>query len=256
MFISGSTRTSTVQVGTDEAGKGPVLGSMFAAAVRADPEVLPDGVADSKELSVPRREELATEIRDRATATAVVEVPVERIDNPDTDMNGLTVTAHADALAAVTGDESPAQTDSPTGEAVEQENEPGVTVYLDAADTNAVRFERRVGKQLDSALDLRAEHAADETYPVVAAASILAKVSRDAHVADLAAEYGEVGSGYPGDPTTRKFLRAFVGEHNRLPDCARTVWQTSRDVLAERGQAALSDFERDDRQDQRSLSEF
>ena len=247
---------TTVHVGTDEAGKGPVLGSMFAAAVRVGPGALPDGVVDSKKLSPSRREELAAAIRDCATATAVVEVPVERIDDPDTDMNGLTVTAHADALAAVTGDESPDQTDEFAKETDQRGEESGVTVYLDAADTNAVRFEHRVGKQLDGSLDLRAEHAADETYPVVAAASILAKVTRDAHVADLAATYGDVGSGYPGDPTTREFLYEFVGEQNRLPDCARTSWQTSRDVLAEQGQAALSDFERDDRQGQRSLSEF
>ena len=252
-----------MQVGTDEAGKGPVLGSMFAAAVRVDPETLPDEVADSKKLSAPRRAELATVIRDRAAATAVVEVPVERIDNPDTDMNGLTVTAHADALAAVSGNGSSDQTDNPptgadgfAGETDRRGGERGATAYLDAADTNAVRFERRVGKQLDGALDLRAEHAADETYPVVAAASILAKVSRDAHVADLATTYGDVGSGYPGDPTTREFLREFVSRQNRLPDCARTSWQTSHDVLAEQGQAALSDFDRDDRQGQRSLSEF
>jgi ribonuclease HII len=253
-----------VQVGTDEAGKGPVLGSMFAAAVWADPGQLPDGVADSKTLSAQRREELAAAIRDRATATAVVEVPVERIDDPDTDMNGLTVTAHADALAAVTGDShrpldragDPSTGGDRLADGTGSQETDGVTAYLDAADTNAVRFEHRVGKRLDGPLDLRAEHAADETYAVVAAASILAKVSRDAHVAELAAEYGDVGSGYPGDPTTREFLREFVGERNRLPDCARTTWQTSRDVLAEQGQAALSDFERDDQQDQRSLSEF
>lgn len=222
-----------MQVGTDEAGKGPVLGSMFAAAVRADPEALPDGLADSKQLSASRREELATAIREVAT-TAVVEVPVERIDDPETDMNGLTVTAHADALATVLGEGSP-------------------SVYLDAADTNAVRFERRVSDELDGEPDLRAEHGADETYPVVSAASILAKVRRDAHVAELAATYGDLGSGYPGDPTTRAFLREFVDEHEELPDCARASWQTSRDVLAARGQAALSEFA-DGRQ--RSLSEF
>lgn len=235
-----------MQIGTDEAGKGPVLGSMFAAAVRADPEQLPRDVADSKSLTAPRREGLAVAIREQAVATAVVEVPVARIDDPDTDMNGLTVAAHADALAGVTG--SPA-------EEGESEHQNGVTVYLDAADTNAVRFERRVGERLDSPPDLQAEHRADESYAVVSAASILAKVSRDAHVTDLAAEFGDVGSGYPGDPTTREFLRGFVGEHGRLPDCARVSWQTSQDVLAERGQAALSDFEREDGA-QRSLSEF
>lgn len=231
-----------MQLGTDEAGKGPVLGSMFAAAVRADPAALPAGVADSKCLTAGRRAELAAAIRERAAATAVVEIPVERIDDPDTDMNGLTVDAHADALAAVID-----------GESEPDDQEP--SAYLDAADTNAVRFERRVLDALGTSLDLRAEHGADETYPVVSAASILAKVSRDAHVADLASEYGDVGSGYPGDPTTREFLESFVTEHGSLPACARTTWQTSRDILAEQGQADLSDFETDEH-GQRSLSEF
>jgi ribonuclease HII len=211
-----------MQVGVDEAGKGPVLGSMFAAAVRADPADLPDEVADSKQLSPARRETLAEAIREQAAAVSVVEIPVERIDDPATNMNDLTVDAHADALAGVAGD--------------------GTTGYLDAADTNAVRFERRVGTQVDG-VELRAEHGADERYAVVSAASIVAKVERDAHVATLAAEYGDVGSGYPGDQTTREFLRAFVREHGRLPDCARESWQTSQDVLGELDQSSLSDFD-------------
>jgi ribonuclease HII len=249
-FIAASAGLGRVQVGTDEAGKGPVLGSMFAAAVIIDPEALPADVADSKELRATRRAKLAPVIRDRAAATAVVEVPVERIDDPDTDMNGLTVSAHADALAVALAD-----WDRPGDTVVADSDGDRLRVYLDAADTNAVRFEQRVQRELDSQLDLRAEHGADETYSVVSAASILAKVRRDAHVADLADEYGEVGSGYPGDPTTRAFLWEFVAERNRLPACARRSWQTSQDALAEQGQAALSDFESDDR-GQRSLSDF
>ena len=220
-----------MQVGTDEAGKGPVLGSMFAAAVRADPECLPTAVTDSKRLSPTRREELAAEIRVAGTV-AVVEVPVERIDDPETDINSLTVAAHADALSQlVTGDEQ---------------------AYLDAADTNAVRFEHRVSERLETVPELRAEHRADETYPIVSAASIIAKVARDAHIAALASTYGDVGSGYPSDETTREFLREFVTEHERLPDCARSSWQTSRDILNELGQVSLTEFERT----QSSLSEF
>ena len=80
---------------------------------------------------------------------------------------------------------------------------------------------------------------------MVAAASVIAKVERDAHVADLAAEYGAVGSGYPGDPVTRSFLASYVEEHGRLPGCARTSWKTSGDALAahaETGQSTLEEF--------------
>ena len=211
-----------MEFGVDEAGKGPVLGSMFVAAVRADPAALPDGVGDSKGIAPARRRELDEVIREAAEAVAVVEISVERIDDPDTDMNELTVDGHGEALSRVV--------------------EAGLSGYADAGDTNAVRFERRVADRLDPAVDLRAEHGADESYPIVGAASILAKVARERHVEELAAAYGPVGSGYPSDPTTRDFLESFVAEEGELPACARESWQTSRDVLSARDQASLSDF--------------
>ncbi|MFW5973926.1 MAG: ribonuclease HII [Natrialbaceae archaeon] len=211
-----------MEFGVDEAGKGPVLGSMFVAAVRADPAALPDDVGDSKGIPSARRQELDGAIREAAEAVEVVEITVERIDDPETDMNELTVAGHGEALAGV----------------VEAE----LSGYADAGDTNAVRFERRVSERLDTAVDLRAEHGADESYPIVGAASILAKVARERHVEALAAEYGPVGSGYPSDPETRDFLESFVAEHGELPACARESWQTSRDVLNARDQASLSDF--------------
>ncbi|ERJ05881.1 Ribonuclease HII protein [Halorhabdus tiamatea SARL4B] len=220
---TGTGRRGGLRAGVDEAGKGPVLGSMFAACIVADPADLPDDVDDSKDLAPERREELAVVIRDRADAVAVSEIPVARIDDPETDMNTLTVAAHAEALEPVASD--------------------GLATYLDAGDTNAVRFERRVADRVEADLDLRAEHGADAAYPIVGAASIVAKVERDAHVAALAAEYGDLGSGYPGDSTTRAFLERYIEEHGELPACARESWQTSRDVRNAAGQAALDDFD-------------
>ncbi len=211
-----------MEFGVDEAGKGPVLGSMFVAAVRADPSLLPSDVGDSKSIEQQRRRELAATIREVAAATEVVEIPVDRIDDPETDMNGLTVAGHAAALDAVTED--------------------GHSGYADAGDTNAVRFERRVQRGVDHSIDLRAEHGADESYPIVGAASILAKVAREEHVETLADEYGAVGSGYPSDPTTREFLGSFVQEHGNLPACARDSWQTSQDALNAVDQSSLTDF--------------
>ena len=211
-----------MRLGVDEAGKGPVLGSMFAAAVRVDPGTLPGGVADSKSLSAGRREVVAADVREAADAVAVAEIPVDRVDDPESNMNELTVAAHADALAPVAED--------------------GDEAYVDAGDTNAARFGRAVAAGVPASVDLCAEHRADETYPVVSAASVVAKVERDAHVSLLGAEYGDVGSGYPGDPTTRAFLREFVADHGCLPDCARESWQTSRDVLVAAEQSSLGDF--------------
>jgi len=211
-----------MRVGVDEAGKGPVLGSMFAAAVRADPAALPDGVADSKTLSPERRETLAAQIRDRATGVGVAEVPVERIDDPETDMNRLTVDAHARALSSLAID--------------------GLAVLVDAGETDAGRFGRRVAGAVDAAVDLTARHEADADDPLVGAASIVAKVERDAHVERLAETYGDLGSGYPSDPATRRFLRAWVDREGDLPPCARSSWRTCEDVLAAAEQSALGEF--------------
>jgi len=215
-------------VGVDEAGKGPVLGSMFAAAVRvADGVDLPAGLDDSKRLSPDRREALDAQLRATDGVTlALAEVPVGRIDDPTTDMNGLTVAAHVEALARVA--------------------RPGDLVRCDAADVDAARFGRRVTEGLRAAdlepLDVRAEHRADERYPPVSAAGIVAKVARDAHVARLAAEYGALGSGYPSDPTTTAFLTDYVAATGELPGCARASWATSERLLNAASQSGLEEF--------------
>ena len=210
--------------GVDEAGKGPVLGSMFAAAVVADPDTLPAGIADSKTLSPDRRDELAADLRaDPTVSIGLAEIPVDEIDDAETNMNELTVIAHARALEAV---------------AVT-----GGTGYVDAGDVDAERFGRRVAARIDADLEIHAEHGADERYPLVSAASVVAKVARDAHVKGLAADYETaIGSGYPSDDRTREFLTQYVEQHGELPTCARRSWQTSRDVLAAAAQTGLEEF--------------
>jgi ribonuclease HII len=212
-----------VGVGVDEAGKGPVLGPMVAAAVRAPARALPAGVADSKRLTADRRESLAERLRaDGAVEVGVAVVTVDRIDDPETDMNGLTVAAHAEAIGAVA--------------------RRGETVHADAGDVDADRFARRVRDATAVDVAVTAAHGADADDTHVAAASVIAKVERDARVGALAERYGEVGSGYPSDPTTRTFLREWVRDNGTLPACARASWATSEDVLAAAEQAALDDF--------------
>jgi ribonuclease HII len=209
-----------VRFGVDEAGKGPVLGSMFGACVRGDPTALPDGVADSKRLSATHRERLDAVIRERC-AVGVTEISVARIDG-DEDMNTLTVAAHAAAIDTTAHD--------------------GDTGLCDAGDTSEARFARRVAAACERDVVVHAEHGADDADPLVAAASIVAKVARDAHVDDLADAYGDVGSGYPSDQRTRTFLREYVRAHDELPACARTSWATCDDVLAAAQQSALDEF--------------
>jgi ribonuclease HII len=137
-------------------------------------------------------------------------------------MNTLTVDAHGQALAGVARD--------------------SLAGTVDAGDTDAERFGRRVADRVKPDVTVDAARRADESDPLVGAASIIAKVERDAHVARLAETYGEVGSGYPSDPTTRKFLAAYVEANGELPDCARASWSTCDDVLAAAEQATLGEF--------------
>jgi ribonuclease HII len=212
-----------MQIGADEAGKGPVLGPMVAAAVRAPPAAIPGGVDDSKRLSTARRDELAARLRsDAAVDVGVAVVPPARIDDPETDMNSLTVAAQAEAVAAVVVE--------------------GDAVTVDAGDVDAERFGRRVAESVDATVTMRSEHRADETHAHVAAASVVAKVERDGRIEALADAYGEVGSGYPSDDRTRAFLAEYVRENGALPDCARASWSTCDDVLAAAEQSSLADF--------------
>ncbi|MWG36791.1 ribonuclease HII [Halomarina oriensis] len=210
-----------MEFGVDEAGRGPVLGPMVAACVAGPVAALPADVDDSKRVAPDRREEIASALGAHPEfGVGVAHVTPERIDG-DEDMNTLTVVAHARAIEDAEA----------TGRGL-----------LDACDADADRFARRVGDRVTAAVEVTAEHGADATNPLVGAASIVAKVDRDAVLAALSARFGDVGSGYPSDPTTRQFLGEYVEEHGVLPSCARASWKTSEDALAAAEQSRLDGF--------------
>src|SRR3954453_5073316 len=66
--------------GVDEAGRGPLAGPVYAAAVILDPARRVNGLADSKVLNAERRELPAGRIKERAVAWAVASATVEEID--------------------------------------------------------------------------------------------------------------------------------------------------------------------------------
>lgn len=210
-----------MQFGVDEAGKGPVLGSMFAAAVRAPRETLPSGIDDSKRLSASRREELAAQLRDDdSVGIGLAEITPERIDAEN--MNDLTVAAHVEAANDIVA----------TGDAG----------LCDAGDVDAGRFAERVERGLDADATIEAAHGADGSDALVGAASIIAKSARERHVASLADRFGEVGSGYPSDPTTRSFLRRYFEEHGTFPAPTRRSWSTCDSIRAAAEQSGLGEF--------------
>ena len=233
-------------LGVDEAGKGPALGPMVAAAVLADPASLPADVDDSKRVAPDRRESMAAALdEDARVAVGVALVEPAEIDRPDTDMNTLTVSGQARAVRAALSEPLAGDIDEP------------VRVVADAGDTSEERFARRLGEFVVGGeasgeaveslptVDVTAAHGADEDDPVVGAASVVAKATRDERMVDVDAaypDYDDLGSGYPSDPSTRQFLAAYVGDHGALPDCARASWSTCADVLSAAEQSGLDDF--------------
>jgi ribonuclease HII len=161
--------------GVDEAGRGPLCGPVYAAAVILDPAWPINGLNDSKKLSEKKREALAPLIRERALAWAVGVATVEEIDR----LNIL----HATMLAM--------------RRAVEGLGVPPDQVLIDG---------NRVPPGL--LMPARAIVGGDALEPSISAASILAKTSRDHEMMALAALYPEYGiarhKGYP----TREHLAA------------------------------------------------
>lgn len=212
--------SGTVICGVDEAGKGSVLGPMVVAAAGADSEdVLADlPVKDSKLLSAMQREHLYGEIIQRCTIATVI-IPAGQIDTSrqTISMNECVARAHAAVIRQIRPE----------------------TAYVDACDVNALRYAQMVLAHLPDPCRVVSEHKADETYRIVSAASIVAKVTRDREVAALCGEYGAVGSGYPSDPVTIAFLESYIGQHRCPPACARKSWKTVSVLMAKRSQMKL-----------------
>jgi len=209
--------------GVDEAGKGAVLGPLvIAAAGCASPEELEGiGIRDSKELSPSRREELFPVIIERCS-TAVLSVPSADVDRHRLRMNLNRCMARGHA-------------------AVINRLAPSVA-YIDACDVNAERYAHMVREYLACNCSIISQHHADTTYPVVSAASIVAKVVRDRAIAELSDEYGDIGSGYPSDGKTIAFLRAYIKSNKKNPPIARKGWSTVTSLLNEEFQVKITRF--------------
>lgn len=211
--------------GVDEAGKGAVLGPMVVAGVacRDLSAVAALGVRDSKQLTRKRREDLYAQIRSICTTTVAV-LSADEIDHAReaATMNLIVARGHASVISAL----------APT------------IAYVDACDVNADRYRETVAALLDPACSCQviAEHRADSTYPVVAAASIIAKVTRDRFIDALAEECGPIGSGYPSDRYTIEYLSDYIGRHHAPPSCARKSWKTTINLVKMRAQRDICSF--------------
>jgi ribonuclease HII len=206
--------------GVDEAGKGPVLGPMVIAAVAcSNQQELADlGVMDSKALSPKRRSELFALIKARFPYTVAIRTAAD-IDQLRTEMtmNEITARAHAEVVRNLECSEA----------------------YLDACDVNEERYGRTVGGYIGHPCTIISCHRADQKYPAVSAASIIAKVIRDRLVQEMEEEYGSIGSGYPADPVTIGFLTTYIQKYGHPPAIARTSWATVKKMMQKAGQQKL-----------------
>jgi len=207
--------------GVDEAGRGSVIGPLVIAGVSVEENDLPKlvdiGVKDSKLLSPQKRETLATQIRKLALNCHVVFLSPVEIDHVvETGkrlhrLNRFEAQSMARVIAVLKPD----------------------VAYVDASDVIADRFGEHIAENLDFNLKIVSEHKADITYPIVSAASIIAKVERDQAISNLQKKHGNLGCGYPSDSKTINFLGDWIRKFGSYPDFVRKSWKTSKRVMLE-----------------------
>jgi ribonuclease HII len=111
--------------------------------------------------------------------------------------------------------------------------------YVDSSDTRTERFKNNILDCLSFTPRIISEHKADINYPVVSAASIMAKVHRDNKIEEIKREYGEIGSGYAHDAVTIKFLREYYSDNGDFPPIVRRSWKTLGNIVRDLTQSTL-----------------
>jgi len=221
----------TLFLGVDDAGRGPIIGPMVLGGVLIEKEEAEKlkrlGVADSKTLSPSRREKLLTDIRKAAVSCRTVQISAAEIDSRGENglnLNDLEAVKMAEVINLIT-------------DGVKEE----IEIFLDCPSVNCDAWRAYLLKHIKN-LDnkkFRVEHKADSKYSACSAASILAKVTRDAEVAKIRKEIGiDFGSGYPADPKTKAFLAKY-GEKFSDSGIIRKTWETWASLQKKQSQKKL-----------------
>ena len=174
--------------GIDEAGRGPVIGPLVVCCAfcrREDEKALRKAASkDSKALTAQQREEAYEELK-RFCNFRWAEVSAADLNRmmKDMSLNDIEAKYMADLIKKL--DES--------------------DIMIDMPDRYAWTFRRRMERF--GVKRFEAEHKADEKYPIVAAASICAKILRDRKIEEIRKATFDFGSGYPSDPKTISALK-------------------------------------------------
>jgi ribonuclease HII len=165
------------------------------------------GVKDSKLLSPKQRELIYTKIIKAVKTYKIIKISPKEIDSyvlsdGKTNLNWLEADKMAEIINLLKPDQS----------------------IVDCPSTNIRAFTEYLQNKLTVKTSLKCEHKADLNWPQASAASILAKVTRDAEIEKMKKELRvDFGSGYPSDPLTKKFIKENWDKH---PDIFRHSWAT------------------------------
>ena len=212
--------------GIDEAGRGPVIGPLVSAGVlieeKDEAKLKALGVKDSKLLTPEQREILYKKIIAVVKDYSVKILQPFQIDaavnDPVHNLNWL----EADSMAEIANELKPDK------------------IIVDCPSTNIKAFTEYLKKKLKIKAEIIAEHKADLNHPVVSAASILAKVTRDKEIEKIKDELNkDIGSGYPADPKTQEFLKK---NYKKYPEIFRKSWESYKRLAESKKQKNLSDF--------------
>ena len=194
--------------------KGAVLGPLVICGLaideKAEKKLKKLGVKDSKLLSPKKREELASKIEKIAAHTIIIRVPSCKIDanrRRGVNLNQIEALTMAEIINMVNPDK----------------------VIVDSPSYNSHKFKDYLWSKIENKkIELIAENFADKNYPVVSAASIIAKVDRDKKIKELEKKIGEpIGVGYPHDSRTIEFLEKTARKSNgKMPRYVRHTWDT------------------------------
>ena len=201
-------------IGVDDAGRGCVIGPLVICGVSVGEDLVDElvsaGIKDSKMLTREKREKLYDFIMSLGVEYEVVKIPPRKIDvygkrkKKHEKLNKLEAINMAEVINRLDGE----------------------TVIIDACDANISVFYDQVYRKLKRKVRLVVAHKADRLYPVVSAASIIAKVERDREIDALRKRYGDFGSGYPSDKKTVRFLKSWLESYDTLPSIVRKSWKT------------------------------
>jgi ribonuclease HII len=210
--------------GIDEAGRGSVMGPLVVGSVciGSDSPLRDIGVKDSKKLSPAVRERMFDLITDACDSTCTVVASAADIDErrKRQSLNIIELDMFLESVSGMKAD----------------------VVYADCPDVNESDFSAIMTVRLNG-VKVVAEHKADDTYPVVSAASIIAKVTRDRMMESISKEFGvDVGSGYPSDHFTMDFIEKWIKDNGSPPKHTRCSWEPVRHLMSASKNTRLSDW--------------